>query len=61
MQVLSLSEAERSGEQQLHHQTWSMERHALINSIQSLIDVLSQIQSDTQVNSHHKTHSLNNL
>ncbi|XP_056596754.1 A-kinase anchor protein 9 isoform X3 [Triplophysa dalaica] len=49
MQVLSLSEAERSGEQQLHHQTWSVERDALINSIQSLIDVISQIQRHTQV------------
>ncbi|KAA0709890.1 A-kinase anchor protein 9 [Triplophysa tibetana] len=49
MQVLSLSEAERSGEQQLHHQTWSVERDALINSIQSLIEVISQIQRDTQV------------
>ncbi|KAI7798415.1 putative A-kinase anchor protein 9 [Triplophysa rosa] len=49
MQVLCLSEAERSGEQQLHHQTWSVERDALIKSIQSLIDFISQIQSDTQV------------
>ncbi|XP_065139904.1 A-kinase anchor protein 9 isoform X3 [Paramisgurnus dabryanus] len=48
MEVLSLSEMERSGEQ-LHPQTWSLERDALINTIESLKVLISKLHTDTQV------------